>query len=45
MEMAKSLKDPRKAFAEAMVELGKKSPDVLAVSCDSASGGGLSPFI
>jgi len=37
-------KDPRKVFGEALVEVGEKNPDVLAISADSSSGSGLSPF-
>lgn len=39
-----TVKDPRKAFEEALVELGKKNDKIVAVSCDSASGGGLGSF-
>jgi len=39
-----SLKDPRKAFGEALLKLGKENKDILAVSCDSASGGGMGDF-
>jgi len=36
--------DPRKAFEKAMVELGRENDKIVAVSCDSASGGGLGSF-
>lgn len=38
------MKDPRKAFEEALLQIGKENDKVVAVSCDSASGGGLSSF-
>jgi transketolase len=37
--------DPRKAFAEAMVQLGREHENLIGVSCDSASGGGLGEFL
>lgn len=36
--------DPRKVFEAKLVELGKVHPNLVGVSCDSASGGGLSGF-
>jgi transketolase len=36
--------DPRKVFGEALVEAGEKNPDIVALSADSSSGSGLSPF-
>ena len=36
--------DPRKVFGQILVELGKENPKVLAVSCDSGAGSGMSPF-
>ena len=38
------MRDPRNAFADKLVELGKENPHIFALSCDSASGGGLAPF-
>jgi transketolase len=38
------LKDPRKTFGEALVEAGEKNPNVVALSADSSSGSGLTPF-
>ena len=38
------MRDPRKAFEMKLVELAKKDPRIVAVSCDSCSGGGLSAF-
>ncbi len=43
--MSGTLKDPRKAFSDALMEIGKENPRVLAVSCDSASGSGMSDFL
>jgi transketolase len=37
-------KDPRKTFGEALVEAGEKNPDIIAISADSSSGSGLTPF-
>ena len=37
-------RDPRKAFELKLVELAKTDAKIFAVSCDSASGGGLSSF-
>lgn len=36
--------DPRKAFEQKLIELGKTNPKIVAVSCDSSSGGGLGGF-
>jgi transketolase len=36
--------DPRKAFEQKLVDLGKQNTKILAVSCDSASGGALGAF-
>ena len=36
--------DPRKKFEETLVRIGDSNPAVVAVSCDSASGGGLGAF-
>lgn len=36
--------DPRKAFADALLEIGGQNDKVLSVSCDSASGSGMTPF-
>jgi transketolase len=38
------LKDPRKTFGEALVEAGERYDNVLAISTDSSSGSGMSPF-
>lgn len=40
--MSKS--DPRKAFATTFEQLGAENGRVLSVSCDSASGSGMTPF-
>lgn len=37
--------DPRKVFAETMLDVGESNTKVLGVSCDSASGGGLGDFV
>jgi len=37
-------KDPRKTFGEALVEVGEKYSNVIALSADSSSGSGLAPF-
>ena len=37
-------KDPRKAFELELAALGAREPRILALSCDSASGGGLGEF-
>jgi transketolase len=36
--------DPRKAFEEALLQLGNENDAVVGVSCDSASGGGMGSF-
>ena len=38
------LRDPRKAFEAKLLELGKDNEAIVAISCDSASGGGLGAF-
>ncbi|MDK2809844.1 MAG: transketolase [Petroclostridium sp.] len=43
--MGNMSKDPRKIFAKTMLDIGEKNPRILAVSCDSASGGGMGDFI
>ena len=43
--MSITKKDPRKVFEQTFLEIGKENDKVLAVSCDSASGGGLSAFV
>ena len=37
--------DPRKAFSDTLTQLGKEYDTLIGVSCDSASGGGLSGFL
>ena len=37
-------KDPRKTFGEALTEAGRKNNNIIAISADSSSGSGLSPF-
>ena len=37
-------RDPRKTFGEALVEAGEIHPDIIAISADSSSGSGLTPF-
>ena len=37
-------KDPRKTFGEALIEAGRKNENIIAISADSSSGSGLSPF-
>jgi transketolase len=37
-------KAPRKTFGEALVAAGEKNPRILALSADSSSGSGLTPF-
>ncbi len=39
-----SMEDPRKAFGEALLQLGRENNKIIAVSCDSASGGGMGDF-
>lgn len=36
--------DPIKTFGEALAEIGDQNPNVLAISADSSSGSGLTPF-
>lgn len=36
--------DPRKAFGDTLLKLGADNKRIIAVSCDSASGGGMSDF-
>jgi transketolase len=43
--MDKTLRDPRKAFSETLLDIGAGNAKLLAVSCDSASGAGLGDFI
>ena len=38
------LRDPRKTFGAALVEVGEKNNRVVALSADSSSGSGMSPF-
>jgi transketolase len=38
------LADPRRAFGETLLELGREDGRIVAVSCDSASGGGMGEF-
>lgn len=38
------LRDPRKTFGKALVEVGEKHPEVVALSADSSSGSGMGPF-
>lgn len=42
--MAEMSLDPRKVFGDTLLEIGRKDKRVVAVSCDSASGGGLGDF-
>jgi len=37
-------KDPRKTFGEALVAAGEKNKNIVALSADSSSGSGLTPF-
>jgi len=37
-------RDPRKAFEETLLQMGKENDKIVAVSCDSASGGGMGSF-
>jgi transketolase len=37
-------RDPRKTFGEALVEAGEVHPNIVAISADSSSGSGLTPF-
>ena len=36
--------DPRKTFDEELLQLGRRNEDIVAVSCDSSSGGGMGKF-
>ena len=38
------LRDPRKTLGEALVEAAKKNKNIVAISADSSSGSGLTPF-
>lgn len=38
------MRDPRKTFGQKLIELAEKNKKIFAISCDSASGGGLSDF-
>jgi len=38
------LLDPRKTFGEALVDTGERYPDIVAISADSSSGSGMTPF-
>jgi len=40
----KELRDPRKTFGEALVEVGEQYNNVLALSADSGGGSGMKPF-
>jgi transketolase len=42
--MMNELKDPRKVFGEALLEAGEKNLKIVALSADSSSGSGMSPF-
>lgn len=42
--MQRGLREPRKTFGKALVEVGEKSTDVVARSADSSSGAGMRPF-
>jgi len=37
-------KDPRKTFGEALVEVGEKYSNIVALSADSSGGSGMTPF-
>lgn len=39
-----SIMDPRKAFEEALLDFGGENQNIVAVSCDSVSGGGMKSF-
>lgn len=43
--MSNTVKDPRKVFEQAFLIIGEENEKVLAISCDSASGGGMAKFI
>ena len=38
------MKDPRKTFGEALVEVGEKYSNLVAISADSSGGSGMGPF-
>jgi transketolase len=38
------LRDPRKTFGEALVEAAQSNPNIVALSADSSSGSGMTPF-
>ena len=38
------LRDPRKTFGDALVEEAQKNPNIVALSADSSSGSGMTPF-
>ncbi len=42
--MTNESRDPRKTFGEALVEVGEKHANVVALSADSSSGSGMGPF-
>lgn len=42
--MINDMKDPRKTFGEALVEVASKNENVVALSADSSSGSGMSEF-
>lgn len=42
--MQVELRDPRKTFGEALLEVGDIHPGVVALSADSSSGSGMTPF-
>jgi transketolase len=42
--MINELKDPRKTFGEAVIEVAEKNPNVVVLSADSSSGSGLKDF-
>ncbi len=42
--MMETKKDPRKTFGEALVAAGEMHPQIIALSADSSSGSGLTPF-
>lgn len=43
--MINELKDPRKTFGEAVIEVAAKNPNVVVLSADSSSGSGLGAFM
>jgi transketolase C-terminal domain/subunit len=42
--MVNELKDPRKAFGEAVIEAAMENPKIVVLSADSSSGSGLGDF-